>query len=458
MSEDTIAAISTPGGSGGIAIVRMSGPDAVVIAAELFQGSGCLQEAATRTIHYGWIEDPETGSRLDEVLISIIRGPGSYTREDVVEINCHGGNFVARKVLQVLLAQGVRLAEPGEFTRRAFMNGRIDLSQAEAVCDIINAKTRDALSLAERQLSGELGKKLDLLYGELLDIISQVEVEMDFPDEDLAESDSGELIEQVEVLREKILRLAQGFEEGRILRDGIRVLIAGKPNVGKSSLLNRLLEEERAIVSHLPGTTRDMIEEQIVVDGILIRLVDTAGIRNADDYVENIGVQRALDMIGKADLILHLLDPVQGLTDEDREILELCRDKKRLLVVNKSDTGATIDLPPQLLAEAEGTISISAETGAGIEDMLKRMTGMFMSGEVEESGDDFRIATARHHDLLTRSAQSLSDAVQALKKELPAVFVAADLGNALSSIGEITGKETTEELIDNIFSKFCLGK
>ena len=453
--EDTIAAISTPAGEGGIGIVRVSGPDTPALAARLIRrsGSGGLQ---SHRFSYGTLVDPGSGETVDEVMAVLMRAPRSYTREDLLEIQCHGGSLLVQRVLDIVLRQGARLAEPGEFTRRAFLNGRIDLVQAEAVIDLIRGKTEAALSLAQHQREGLLSGRLAGIRSRLVTARALVEAHIDFPEEDIDPASLEQIRVGVVEAHAGISRLVDGFTAGRVLREGVSVIIAGKPNVGKSSLLNTLLREKRAIVTAIPGTTRDIIEEIVNVRGLPVRLMDTAGIRVTSDPVEEEGVRLARERLGSADLVLFVVDGSRPADGDDRLILDDLAGRPYLFVRNKSD------LPPAL-TPPEGTapladLRISTLTGEGIDGLLAAIHDCFLQGEAIDSREYVALSRARHRDALlecrTRLEQFLRNAASGADLELLAI----DLRDALSALGTVTGETTPDEILDVIFSSFCIGK
>ena len=456
---DTIAAISTPQGEGGISIVRLSGPDSIRIVESIFKPARRrrLSRVKSHTLTYGHIIDPSTGEVIDEVLVSVMRAPHTYTREDVVEINCHGGALVTQKVLELVLERGARLAEPGEFTKRAFLNGRIDLSQAEAVIDLIRAKTELSLKAAASMLSGELSKKVEGMREELLNLLAEVEASVDFPDEDLDFLPPEELKRRMEGVARQMEELIETADEGRILREGVRTVIAGKPNVGKSSLLNRLLREDRAIVTDIPGTTRDSIEEYLNIGGIPIRIVDTAGIRVTDDPVEREGVRRSVRQIELADLVIAVFDASQPLSEEDMELVRLISGKTALVVLNKIDLPLRIDVGKLEELTGRKPIRISALKEIGLDELKNEMVKLITRGRVPLSESPIAI-NARHKDALKRALESLRFAIESVDQGMPPEIVAVDLRGALDCLGEIVGAVTTEEVLDRIFSQFCIGK
>ncbi|OPY58841.1 MAG: tRNA modification GTPase MnmE [Pelotomaculum sp. PtaU1.Bin035] len=460
MCEDTIAAISTPLGEGGIGIIKISGPEAVSIAGKVFKPKrGGWDGEKSHTLVYGHIYDSHTGQAVDEVLVSCMKAPYTYTREDVVEINCHGGIVPLRKVLELVLAEGARMAEPGEFSKRAFLNGRLDLAQAESIIDVIRSKTEDGLKIAVSQLKGDLSLKIDELKKRLLGILAQVEANIDFPDENLEEATGSNIIISSEELLKEIKKMVIESEAGIVYREGIRAAIIGKPNVGKSSLLNAVLKQKRAIVTDIPGTTRDVIEEIVNIRGIPLRIIDTAGLHKTDDLVEKIGVERTKEMIEQADLVLLVLDAAIGLSDQDFEIIDSIGEKKSLVLVNKVDVKKSIINQGDLdrLAGGRPVLWISAEQGTGLDKMEEVIVEMVLGGQIVRS-DTLLVANIRHKQALEKAACYLEEAVSGVKSMFPVDIVAIDLRAAWEALGEITGSTVTEDLIDRIFKDFCIGK
>lgn len=459
MYEDTIAAISTPLGEGGIGIVRISGPEATEIANTIFRAKkGDWVNAGSHRLIYGHIVD-QSGKTVDEVLLSYMKAPHTYTREDVVEINCHGGIVPLRKILELALARGARLAEPGEFSKRAFLNGRLDLAQAESVIDVIRSKTEAGLKLAVSQLRGVLSQKILILQNGLLGLLAQVEANIDFPEDDLEEATGLSIINSSEDLLEEIQEMIRGAEAGKIYREGISTIIIGRPNVGKSSLLNAMLRENRAIVTEIPGTTRDIIEEVINIRGIPLKIIDTAGLRETEDIVEKIGVEKTREMIEQADLVLLVLDAARGLADEDYAIMKSIGEKKAIFLVNKVDVEESRigenDL--ERLAEKRPVLWISAEKGTGLDELEERIVDMVLGGQVAGS-DTVMVGNIRHKQALEKAARHLSEAVDGIKSRIPVDVVAIDIRTAWEALGEITGSTVTEDLLDRIFADFCIGK
>lgn len=452
--EDTIAAIATPLGEGGLAVVRLSGPQALTIAAKSFRPVGKTSllptEAPTHTIHFGKIIRKD--QVIDEVLLSVLRAPRTFTREDVVEITCHGGLLPTKLVLETLLENGARLAHPGEFTKRAFLNGRIDLAQAEAVADLIHSRTELALAAANEQLAGKLSQRINLLRDDLMKVLAHVEAHIDFPDEDISPDTRDQLTNRLESGVNFIEELLKTATEGQILRRGIRAAIIGRPNVGKSSLLNQLLGHDRAIVSPIPGTTRDTIEETASIRGLPVVFIDTAGLRESEDLVEIEGIRRSRKSLQQAELILHVLDASEPLSAEDEGYLAEFAVKKRILVRNKTDLPSRLQLPDGLNA-----VEVCSITGKGIETLKDAIKQVIWSGEIRADHLQVMI-NARHQHALTRAQASLRQTIDALKQDLSLELAALDLRIATDSIGEIVGKTSTEDLLDSIFSQFCLGK
>ncbi|MFH0948515.1 MAG: tRNA uridine-5-carboxymethylaminomethyl(34) synthesis GTPase MnmE [Elusimicrobiota bacterium] len=459
--NDTIVAISTLTGFAGIGIVRLSGPTAVHIASEIFhpKSQKKVSELSANSVHLGKITDGE--KFVDEVLLTVMKAPKSYTREDVVEISCHGGITPVKKTLELCVKYGARLADPGEFTKRAYLNGRIDLSQAEAVCDIIKAKTDVALSCAMSQLSGALSEEINGRKSELVDILSTIEVAIDYSEDDIPVANGEKITAKIEKTGTALKKILLTFHAGKIFRDGVLTAIIGKPNVGKSSILNVLVGQNRAIVTEIPGTTRDIIEETIDISGIPLILTDTAGIRkHSRDIVEKIGIERAQESLKNADLVLFVLDSSSELSPEDFHIAELIvsiplRAKKVILVLNKSDKPSKIGNVSELKIPAS-IVPISALLNDGIEELKKSIYDSFISGNINTS--DFMLTNMRHKIIIESALDSLKKAVGTIKDGLSEEFVAIDLRVALNYLGDITGEVPTEEILDRIFSNFCVGK
>lgn len=458
--DDTIAAIATPPGIGGVGIIRVSGKDSFAIVNTLFKSAGTmpLGERPNRTIQYGTIVDPGSNKTIDEVLLLLMHGPHSYTAEDVVEIQCHGGIVPVRQILKLLVNQGVRMAEAGEFTKRAFMNGRIDLTQAEAIIDIIEAKTEDSLSLAVAQLDGTVSKFVSDVREQLIAMIAHLEVTIDYPEEDIEDVTSQEVREQLEPILTHMDELLATANTGRLIRDGIMTVIVGRPNAGKSSLMNALLRENRAIVTDIPGTTRDSIEEFMTIEGISLRLIDTAGIRDTDDTVEALGVERARQYIDKADIVLCVIDASTPLTDEERHILVSVSGLNTIVLLNKSDMGLAVS--SESIASM-GTFTaietISAKDGEGTAVLSKWVKELVYGGQVKQTNDAM-ISNVRHISLMEQAKGQIEQAITSIDASMPVDFIATDLRSAWELLGDITGDSIRESMVDELFSRFCLGK
>ncbi|MDX5473949.1 MAG: tRNA uridine-5-carboxymethylaminomethyl(34) synthesis GTPase MnmE [Bacillaceae bacterium] len=458
---DTIAAISTPMGEGAIAIVRLSGSESINIMDKLFKkpSEKKLEDVASHTIHYGHIVDPKTSQVIEEVMVSVMKGPKTFTREDVVEINCHGGLVSVNKVLQLVLSQGARLAEPGEFTKRAFLNGRIDLSQAEAVMDLIRAKTDRAMNVAIGQMEGRLSRLVQRLRQEILETLAHVEVNIDYPEyDDVEEMTHQLLIDKASFVKLELEKVLQTAQQGKILREGLATVIVGRPNVGKSSLLNSLVQENKAIVTDIPGTTRDVIEEFVNVRGVPLKLVDTAGIRETEDIVERIGVEKSREVLKKADLILLVLNNNDELSPEDEQLFEATNGMDVIVIINKTDLPAKLDYKNvQKLAQSHPIISTSLKEDKGIDELEQAIASMFFEGGVEAS-DMTYVSNSRHIALLTQAQQALEEAINGIQSGVPIDIVQIDLTRTWEILGEIIGDTVHESLIDQLFSQFCLGK
>ena len=457
---DTIAAISSAPGEGAIGIVRLSGDDALAIADKVYKlGQKKLSTQDSHTIHYGHIVDPKDGQEIDEVMVSVMREPKTFTREDIVEINTHGGIVATNRVLELVLREGATLAEPGEFTKRAFINGRIDLTQAEAVMDLIRAKTDRSMDLAVKQLDGKLSNLIENLRQDILNTLAKGEVNIDYPEYDDVEEMTLKLLgEKTTIIKNRIDGLLSTAKQGKILRDGISTAIVGRPNVGKSSLLNALLREEKAIVTDIEGTTRDTVEEYINIRGVPLKLVDTAGIRDTEDVVERIGVERSKKALMEAELVLLLLNQSEALTAGDRELLALTQDHKRIIIMNK------IDLPNQLLKESllewveeDEIIATSMMTQEGIDALEEKIADYFFSGQSGEK-DATYVSNARHIDLLQKASQSLDEVKNGIDMGMPVDLIQIDFTRAWEILGEIIGENAPDELLTQLFSQFCLGK
>lgn len=455
---DTIAAISTPPGEGAISIVRLSGDDALEIAQKVFKTSKDFMTVPTHTIHYGHIKDPKNDKVIDEVMVSVMREPRTFTRENVVEINCHGGIVVTNQVLQLLLRQGARLAEPGEFTKRAFLNGRVDLSQAEAVMDIIRAKTDKAMHVALTQLDGNLSTLIQSLRQEILETLAQVEVNIDYPEyDDVEEMTAKLLLEKSETVKQQIHHLLKTAKQGKILREGLSTAIIGRPNVGKSSLLNYLLKEDKAIVTDIAGTTRDVIEEYVNVRGVPLKLVDTAGIRETEDIVEKIGVERSRKALAEADLILLVLNQSEPLTEADKDLLKVTEGMKRIILLNKTDLVSQLDLSELEDLVTEEVFAISVHKSQGMEHLEQKIADLFFDGGTVEK-DATYVSNNRHIALLEQAELALEEVVTGIESGMPVDLVQIDMTRCWDLLGEVIGDSVQDELITQLFSQFCLGK
>ncbi len=458
MEFDTIAAISTAMGEGAIAIVRVSGDGAVAAVNKLYKGKKSLVEVESHTIHYGYIVEKETDQIIDEVMVSVLRAPRTFTREDIVEINCHGGVVSVNRVLQAVLRTGVRLAEPGEFTKRAFLNGRIDLSQAEGVIDLIRAKTDRAMNVAIGQVEGRLSKKVQRLRQALLETVAHVEVNIDYPEYDAEEMTNNLLREKAEYVKAEIEKILHTAQQGKILREGLSTVIIGRPNVGKSSLLNSLVHETKAIVTDIPGTTRDVIEEYVNVRGVPLRLLDTAGIRETEDIVEKIGVERSRKVVKEAELVLLVLNFGEPLSKEDESLFGIIEGMDAIIIVNKTDIPQSIDLEKvRELAKGRPVVTTSLVEDQGIDELEEAIAKLFFQGGIE-GGDLTYVSNSRHIALLHQAKDTIDDALQALEMEVPIDMVQIDITRTWELLGEIIGDTVSESLIDQLFSQFCLGK
>ncbi|HCG76145.1 tRNA uridine-5-carboxymethylaminomethyl(34) synthesis GTPase MnmE [Staphylococcus caprae] len=459
MDFDTITSISTPMGEGAIGIVRLSGPQAIEIGDTLYKGKKKLAEVDTHTINYGHIVDPETNETVEEVMISVLRAPKTFTREDIIEINCHGGILTINRILELTMTYGARMAEPGEYTKRAFLNGRIDLSQAEAVMDFIRSKTDRASKVAMNQIEGRLS---DLIKGQrqsILEILAQVEVNIDYPEYDDVEDATTEfLLEQSKNIKEEINRLLETGTQGKIMREGLSTVIVGRPNVGKSSMLNNLIQDNKAIVTEVAGTTRDVLEEYVNVRGVPLRLVDTAGIRDTEDIVEKIGVERSRKALSEADLILFVLNNNEPLTEDDQTLYEVIKNEDVIVIINKTDLEQRLDMNEvkEMIGDMP-LIQTSMLKQEGIDELEIQIRDLFFGGEVQNQ-DMTYVSNSRHISLLKQARHSIQDAIDAAESGVPMDMVQIDLTRTWEILGEIIGESASDELIDQLFSQFCLGK
>lgn len=448
----TIAAISTPAGVGGIGIIRISGDNALNVIKKVFKAKNA-SEFKPYTIKFGHIVD-ENGNIMDQVLVSYFKAPKTYTGEDVCEINCHGGNVSTKEILELVLRNGATLAEPGEFTKRAFLNGKLDLTQAEAVIELINSKSNKESKASLKQLEGVLGEKIRDVKDSMVDLLVDIEANIDYPEYDIEEVRREKILKVLNENIEKLKKLEQSFDSGKILRDGISTVIVGKPNVGKSSLLNRLVKEERAIVTEIAGTTRDTIEEYITIRGIPLKLVDTAGIHETADVVESIGVDKSKKALEEADLVLVMLDSTDKLSKEDEEILEVTKDKKHIILINKIDVGNTLK---KEMFEGRTTIEISAKTTNGIDKLEDEIEKMFNISDIQIE-NEIIVTNLRHKNLIEQANLGIKNAVKSIENGLPVDMLSIDLQDAIQNLGEIIGESISEEVVKGIFEKFCVGK
>lgn len=453
--EDTIAAIATPVGCGGIGIIRVSGSGASNIAERVFikQGNGGLD---SHRFYYGRIVDPLDGSLIDEAMAVLMLAPRSYTREDVLELHCHGGYLLVQRVLDACLRAGARLSEAGEFTRRAFLNGRIDLCQAESIIDLINSRTEMSLAFAQSQREGALSSRLGEISGAIKNALALIEAFIDFPEEDLDAAAAGQIAFLVTSSRDSLALLQKSFEHGKVIRDGISVLLAGKPNVGKSSLLNALALEQRAIVSHIPGTTRDVIEEIINIEGLPVRIIDSAGIRHSHDEIEQEGIRRSLEKLALADLVLFMVDGSQPLDSLDHDLLSAISGKRFITVINKSDLPRILD--ERELPAGVPTVHISSKDGNGVDQLRMTIFDSFVGEQAATSQDHIALTTVRHRDIVSRAIEALDRFSCQVGAGASGELLAIDLRDSLAAIGEITGETTPDAILDIIFSSFCIGK
>ena len=459
LQQDTITALVTAVGESSVGIIRISGPEATNIANKIYKGKTDFKTAESHTVHYGYVYDAKNDKKIDEAIFLLMRGPRSFTGEDVVEVQCHGGMVVLKQTLQLILSCGARLAEQGEFSKRAFLNGRLDLAQAESIMDIVQAKTERGVDLALSQLQGSLSGMVRELRADLLELVAFIQADIDYPDDDIERLTPEEYQSRVANLKDQIASVLQNAQKGKIIRDGLRVVIAGKPNVGKSSLLNALLGQERAIVTDIPGTTRDVIEEYINLNGIPLKIVDTAGIRETDNLVEQIGVDKAQQFVKNADLVLYVVDALQGLTEEDTQMLDEIKNQHVIYLMNKSDVGIS-DQARAAFSEAIGgapVLEISAREKLGLDQLEQRIMDLFFSGTLEVQ-NDIMVTNVRHIQILEESAAHMEGFLTGLMLGMSVDFLVIDLQNAWEKLGKITGETVEEDLLDQIFSKFCLGK
>ena len=455
LEQDTICGVSTPPGEGGIGIIRMSGARAVEIASTVFKARSKkrLEDLQSHVLLYGKVHDPGTGDVIDEALVSVMRAPASYTREDIVEINCHGGMMPLWRIMNLLNSSGARQAEPGEFTKRAFLNGRIDLAQAEAVMDIIHAKTELSHRTANEQLLGGLSSEVATLRERLISIVAAVEAGIDFPEEEIETPTGHSLADEVGSVLQSVERLISSFQYGKVLREGIATAIIGKPNVGKSSLLNSLLKQDRAIVTDIPGTTRDVLEEYLNIEGLPFKILDTAGIRHSHDVVEREGVRRSLVKIGAADIVLIVFDASQPLSGEDKRVLDEAKGKPAIVVMNKCD----LTRKAEVLVWPEVVVEISCKTGVGLDSLRKTLVDLVKQGAVPTREHSWAV-NQRHKTALEQAKASLEKALASTTSGLSVEFIALDLRDALDSVGLIIGATHTDDILERIFRDFCIGK
>ncbi len=448
--DDTIVAISTTTGVGAISIIRLSGEEALKIASKVFTKN--LTKEKSHTIHYGHVID--NGEKIDEVLITVMKSPKTFTREDVVEINCHGGIATTNKVLEVMLKNGARLAEPGEFTKRAFLNGRIDLLEAEATMDLISSKSETARKISINTLTGETSNLIKDLRNELIQIISNIEVNIDYPEyEDIEQLTSTKILPSINKFKKKLQEIIKKSEDSKVIKEGITVGIVGRPNVGKSSLLNALIEEKKAIVTDIPGTTRDIVEGTIIIDGIILNIIDTAGIRESKDLVEQIGVEKSLEIIDSADLVIFILNNNEEITEEEKRLLKKVKDKKHIIVINKIDLEKKLDRKKI----EDKYIEISVKENIGITEIKKEIKKLFNMGKLK-TNDLTYLSSARSIALLHKALSSIDEALQEIEKNSPIDIIEFSLKVAWDYLGEVIGETYTDELLDELFSRFCLGK
>ena len=458
LMEDTIAAIATPLGEGGIGVIRISGPDSRKVLEDVFECAGESASLDGRRLTYGRIIDKENNQLIDECMAVFMKGPKTYTAEDTAEISCHGSLVSLKNALQLILRRGARLAEPGEFTKRAFLNGRIDLSQAEAVIDVVRARTDRSFDVAISQLQGGLSLQVSGIRQHLLDLLVDITVNIDYPDEDIEEITYEKLEDQILLIGDMIEKLRSTADTGRMLREGIQVVICGRPNVGKSSLMNALLRENRAIVTEIPGTTRDTIEEHVSIRNIPVHLVDTAGIHETDDVIEQMGIERSKDAFNKADYIILMLEASQELTDEDRMIISYIGDRKCLVLLNKTDLGMKL-VPEEIQAALPSgrILSVAVKQGDGI-NLIEDQIESLVYGNTESRSTRVMVNNVRHIQLLDQAASDLKRALEMVQRKEPLDFIEVDVRSSFDALGEIIGETVSDEILDEVFSRFCLGK
>ena len=457
----TIAAIATATGTGSVGIIRMSGKECFKVLEKIFvpkNNNIKIEDVPGYTIKYGYIVNPNTQEKIDEVLVSFFRAPKSYTTENMCEINSHGGSIIEQEILNLCLLNGAEIAEPGEFTKRAFLNGRIDLAQAESIMDMINAKTEKEAKASLSQLEGKLSENIHVIQKQLLDIMADIEASIDYPEYDVEETTNEKAMKTLNGIKEKLIHLESSFEDGKILKDGVKTVIIGKPNAGKSSLLNIMLNEERAIVSDLAGTTRDTIEEFIKIRGIPIKIIDTAGIRETENMIESIGVKKAISLIDDADLVIAVFDSSKMLEEEDYRILDLIKNKKKIILLNKCDLRQNnAEMINYMSQKNKTVIEASMRSKKGVEELYSAIEKMFNVNEIE-IGNETIITNIRHKNQIHKAIQSIENAINTVKQELPIDIIAVEIKEALENLGCITGDNVSEDIINEIFSKFCLGK
>lgn len=457
--NDTIAAISTSIGDSGIGIVRMSGPKSLEILNKIFKSIKNKDTMTMRSysMRYGHIVEPVSGSIIDEVIVSFMKAPNTYTREDIVEINCHGGIVPVKRILSIILNNGARLAEPGEFTKRAFLNGRIDLTQAEAVIDVIRSKTDESMQVAVNQIEGKLSKKIKNIMNRILNVLANIEAAIDFPEEDVEDITITKIKNEEKQIIKNLNELILSADKGKIMRDGIDTIIVGKPNVGKSSLLNALIEEKRAIVTEIPGTTRDIIEEYINIEGIPVKLYDTAGIRETKDIIEKIGVEKTIEYINKSGLVIFMIDGSRAVDDEDIKIANLVKNKKVIIVINKSDLPSAADISKiRDIVRSDNIIKVSVNTESGVDKVKKKIAQIIYNGKVEIK--DIDVTNVRHRDILIKARESIKNGIDTINNGFPVDCASIEFKEAYLKLGEITGDTAAEDIVDRIFSNFCVGK